>query len=195
MTKIILASQSPRRHELLTNMGVVFDVIPSNFDEKLDDTREPADVAEELAVGKAMVVASEFPSAIVIGADTIVTINGEQLEKPTSPENAIDLLTKLAGKTHEVTTGLAVICLNEGIHLVDSDTTKVMFKPYNEQAIRAYVATGDPMDKAGAYGIQSHGASALIAGYEGNLDTVIGLATRNLAEMLQMIGIHASPVE
>ena len=195
MTKIILASQSPRRQELLTEMGVVFDVMPSNFDEQLDDTREPADVAEELAVGKAMAVAKEFPSAIVIGADTIVTINGKQLEKPTSPENAVELLTLLAGKTHEVTTGLAVISLDEGIHLVDSDTTKVTFKPFDEQAIRAYVATGDPMDKAGAYGIQSPSAAPLIARYDGRYDTVVGLTTSNLAEMLSMIGIYASPID
>ena len=194
MTKIILASQSPRRQELLTEMGVVFDVMPSNFDEQLDDARDPTDVAEELAVGKAMAVAKEFPSAIVIGADTIVTINGKQLEKPTSPENAVELLTLLAGKTHEVTTGLAVISLDEGIHLVDSDTTKVAFKPYVEQAIRAYVATGDPMDKAGAYGIQS-GAAPLIARYDGRYDTVVGLTTSNLAEMLSMIGIYASPID
>ena len=175
-------------------MGIVFDVVPSNFNEQLNDEREPADVAEELAVGKAMAVAREFPSATVIGADTIVTIDGKQLEKPTSPENAIELLTLLAGKTHEVTTGIAVICLDEGIHLVDSDTTKVTFKPYNEQAIRDYVATGDCMDKAGAYGIQS-GAAALIAGYSGRYDTVVGLTTSVLAEMLSMIGIPAESID
>lgn len=176
-------------------MGVVFDVMPSNFDEQLDDAREPSEVAEELAVGKAMTIAKEFPSALVIGADTIVTINGRQLEKPTSQENAVELLMLLAGTTHEVTTGLAVICLDEGIHLVDSDTTKVTFKPYDERAIRDYVATGDPMDKAGAYGIQSPGAEQLIAGYEGNLDTVVGLTTSNLAEMLSMVGIHTDSVD
>jgi len=194
MTKIILASQSPRRKELLTDMGIVFDVMPSNFDEKLDDARSPEDVAEELAAGKAMAVAKEFPSAIVIGADTIVTIDGKQLEKPTSEENAVELLTMLAGKTHEVTTGIAVIGLNEGIHLIDSDTARVTFKPYDEEAIRAYVATGDPMDKAGAYGIQS-GAAPLIAKFDGHYDTVVGLTTSLLAEMLQMIGIHADAVE
>lgn len=194
MAKIILASQSPRRQELLTEMGIVFDVMPSNFDEQLNDDREPADVAEELAAGKAMAIAREFPAATVIGADTIVSIDGKQLEKPTSPENATEMLTLLAGKTHEVTTGIAVICLDEGIHLVDSDTTKVTFKPYDERAIRDYVATGDCMDKAGAYGIQS-GAAPLIEGYSGRYDTVVGLATTVLAEMLSMIGIRAEPVE
>ena len=194
MAKIILASQSPRRQELLTEMGIVFDVMPSNFDEQLNNDREPADVAEELAAGKAMAIAREFPAATVIGADTIVSIDGKQLEKPTSPENATEMLTLLAGKTHEVTTGIAVICLDEGIHLVDSDTTKVTFKPYDERAIRDYVATGDCMDKAGAYGIQS-GAAPLIEGYSGRYDTVVGLTTTVLAEMLSMIGIHAEPVE
>lgn len=175
-------------------MGIVFDVMPSNFDEQLNNDREPADVAEELAAGKAMAIAREFPAATVIGADTIVSIDGKQLEKPTSPENATEMLTLLAGKTHEVTTGIAVICLDEGIHLVDSDTTKVTFKPYDERAIRDYVATGDCMDKAGAYGIQS-GAAPLIEGYSGRYDTVVGLATTVLAEMLSMIGIRAEPVE
>lgn len=194
MAKIILASQSLRRQELLTEMGIVFDVMPSNFDEQLNDDREPADVAEELAAGKAMAIAREFPAATVIGADTIVSIDGKQLEKPTSPENATEMLTLLAGKTHEVTTGVAVICLDEGIHLVDSDTTKVTFKPYDEQAIRDYVATGDCMDKAGAYGIQS-GAAPLIEGYSGRHDTVVGLTTNVLAEMLSMIGIHAESID
>ena len=170
-------------------MGVVFDVMPSNYDWRPDTTSDPSDIAEKLAVGKAMAVAREFPSAFVIGAHTIVTLGGKRFEKPSSTEQAVETLKLLAGKTHEVTTGVAVICLDEAIHLVDSDTAKVTFKPYDEQAVREYVATGESMKYAGAYDIK--GATSLIAGFDGHIHTALGLATTNLAEMLAMVGIHA----
>ena len=193
MTKIILASQSPRRKELLTDMGIVFDALPSTYDKQPDATNDPTEIAEKRAVGKAMAIAREFPSAIVIGADTLVTFKGKRLEKPSSPEEAVKTLKLLAGKTHEVTTGMAVICLDEGIRLVDSDTAKVTFKPYDEQAVRAYVATGEPMKYAGAYDIK--GAAPLVGRFDGHIHTALGLATENLAEMLSMVGIYASPID
>lgn len=194
MRKIILASQSPRRKELLTAMGVEFTVVPSNFDEQLDDSRPPEVVAIELAVGKATDVAEKFPEAIVIGSDTIVTINGRQLEKPRDTAEAYDMLELLSGTHNEVTTSLAVICKADGTLLTGADTTKVYFKPYNQQAVKAYVETGDTVDKAAAYGIQS-GAAPLIDHIEGRYDTVVGLPTLLLTEYLAQLGVTAKPVD
>jgi septum formation protein len=194
MPKIILASQSSRRRELLTQMGVVFDIVPSNFDEYLDDNRSPEEVAGELALGKAMTVAIEHPDCIVIGSDTIVTINGRQLEKPHDEAEAKELLKLLSGNENDVSTGLAVIWRDRDIQFVGADTAKVFFKPYNEQAVERYIATGDPMDKAGAYGVQS-GAAPLINYIDGNYDTIVGLPTRLLAEFLAKLDVKADPVE
>lgn len=194
MKNIILASQSPRRRELLARMGLEYGVIPSKFDEQLDDQRSPVEVATELALGKAMDVARQYPDSVVIGSDTIVTVQGHQLEKPHDEAEALAMLQSLSGTDNEVTTGVAVACLSEGLELTDADTTKVYFKPYDESAVRSYVATGDPYDKAGGYGIQS-GAAPLIDHIEGHYDTVIGLPTHTLAALLAKAGIEAGPVE
>lgn len=185
---IILASQSPRRQELLAKMGLKFEVHPSDFDERLDDSRSPQEVATALALGKAAAVAAQFPDALVIGADTIVTINGQQLGKPSSLAEATAMLRQLAGHAHDVTTGIALVCLSKDIQISDSDTTQVIFKPRNDEAIDKYVVTGDPLDKAGAYGIQS-GASPLIDHIVGNYETVIGLPTKLLAQHLAEFGV------
>lgn len=191
--RIILASQSPRRRELLAQMGVQFEAIPSNFDEHLDDSRTPEAVASQLALDKALTLARRYPDSLVIGSDTIVTIDGKQLEKPRDREEAKAILKHLSGKANEVSTGLAVVCIAQGIQLVGADTTKVYFRPYDGVAVDAYVATGDPLDKAGAYGIQS-GAAPLIDHIEGNYDTVIGFPTKLLAEFLAQVGVEAHAV-
>ena len=175
-------------------MGVEFEVIPSNFNEKLDDARTPQEVAEELALGKALAVAEQYPDAIVIGSDTVVAIEGRQLEKPRDTQDAKNLLILLSGKVNEAITGLAVVCKADDVQLTGSDAVKVKFKPYDESAIDAYIATGDSMDKAGAYGIQS-GAAPLIEAMDGNYDTIIGLPTHLLAEWLQALGIACRPLE
>ncbi len=192
--KIILASQSPRRKELLRNMGLEFDVVPSNFEESLDDSRSPQDVAIELAVGKASAVAEQYPDCIVIGSDTIVTIDGKQLEKPRDKTDAFQMLERLSGTHNEVTSSLAVLCKADDVLLTAAPTTTVYFKPYDKQLVNAYVETGDPLDKAGGYGLQS-GAAPLIDHIEGEYDTVIGLPTHTLAALLAQLGIQAKPVE
>lgn len=175
-------------------MGVTFQTIPSDFDEKLDDTRSPETVARELALGKAMAVAKQHPDSIVIGSDTIVTIDGAQLEKPRDTKEAHDMLRRLAGKPNEVSTGVAVVCVADNIQLLGVDTTKVFFRPYDQEAVKQYIATGDPMDKAGSYGIQS-GAATLIDHIEGHYDTVVGLPTRVMQTLLSEIDIDSTVVE
>ncbi|HCR56129.1 TPA: septum formation protein Maf [Candidatus Saccharibacteria bacterium] len=193
MKNIILASQSPRRKNLLTDMGVTFSVVPSNFEEHLDNSRDPEVVAKELALGKALDVAQYYPDAYVIGADTIVTINGKQLEKPTSPENAKELLRLLAGESNYVTTGISLVCINDNVRLSVATTTTVVFAPFDEAVVDEYIATGDPMDKAGAYSVQRL-YGTLIDHVEGDFDTIMGLNTTSLAAMLKQCGIDAQAV-
>ena len=140
MIRIILASQSPRRKQLLTAMGVEFETIPSEFDEYLDDDRDPELVANELAIGKALDVAKKFPDAYVIGSDTIVTIDGHQLAKPESDDEAYNMLKSLAGKPNYVTTGVAVVCINDNVRLTQAATAAVFFKDYDKEKAQAYVA-------------------------------------------------------
>lgn len=193
MKPIILASQSPRRKDLLTMMGIDFDAVPSKFEEYLDDSRTPEEIATELALGKAMAVAKLYPDCLVIGSDTIATVQGRQLEKPVDTADALRLLKLLAGKPNDVATGVAVVRLRDGVILTGVETTRVFFRPFNERLVEEYIATGDPMDKAGAYGIQS-GAAPLISYIEGSYDTVVGLPTELLASLLQKIGIKAKAV-
>ncbi|HET9098382.1 MAG TPA: nucleoside triphosphate pyrophosphatase [Candidatus Saccharimonadales bacterium] len=192
--KVILASQSPRRRQLLQLMGLDFEQIPSAYEEKLDDSRKPEDVAVELAIGKAGKVAADHPEALVIGSDTIVTVAGKQLEKPKDKNDAYRLLKLLSGRPNVVTSSVAVIRLSDNTKLLAADSAKVFFKPFNEEIIKAYIATGDPMDKAGAYGIQS-GAAPLISHIEGRYDTILGLPTKALSYFLQTLGIDSTAVE
>lgn len=194
MRKIILASQSPRRRELLTNMGVNFDVVPSNFDEKLDDSRHPEEVAIELAMGKASLVAQQYPDCIVIGSDTIVTIDGRQLEKPHDETEAYQMLEALAGTYNDITTSLVVMCKDADKLFSAADTARAFFKPYDEAAVRTYVESGDPMDKAGGFGVQS-GAAPLIDYVQGHADTIIGLPTHLLVGFLDEFGVASHVVE
>jgi septum formation protein len=196
MTQIILASQSPRRRQLLTEMGVNFTAIPSTFNETLDETRSAREVAKELALGKALDVARRHPGAIVIGSDTIVAINGRQMEKPADIEEAREMLIALSQDESSVSTGVAVVHLSESIQIVDEDTTSVHFKPDGtevKQERERYLASEDWKDKAGAYGIQS-GAAPLIDYIEGSYDTVVGMPTKLLATMLSQVGVPASAV-
>jgi septum formation protein len=193
VSEIILASQSPRRRKLLNGMGVKFKVIPSSFDEKLDESRDPCEVAKELALGKALDVARQYPEAYVIGSDTIVAIDGRQMEKPNDVDEAYEMLLSLSEGESIVSTGVAVVNISRGIELVEENTTRVFFKPDSpevRQARQVYLDTEDWRDKAGGYGIQS-GAAPLIDRIEGDYDTVVGLPTRTLAKMLDTVGIYA----
>lgn len=174
-------------------MGVDFDVVPSEYVEQLDDAQSPEEVAKKMALGKALDVAKKHPNAIVVGSDTVVTIDGKHLEKPKDLADAKEMLKRLSGRPHLVTTGVAVVG-PDGSKSVRVALSRLYFKPYDEAVVDAYVATGDPLDKAGGYGIQS-GAAVLMEKLEGNVDTVIGLPTHMLADMLQGLGIDAKSVD
>lgn len=186
-TQIILASSSPRRQEMLRNLGLDFLIHPSGADESVDDGLKPSEVVELLAVRKASDVASKYSEGLVIGSDTIVVLEGEVLGKPVDDEDAFRMLSALQGKKHSVYSGLAVMDIASGKRQVGHVETKVSMRPLSEHEIRAYIATKEPMDKAGAYAIQGIG-SLFITGIEGDYFSVVGLPIRLLAEYLDGFG-------
>lgn len=188
---VILASGSARRKDLLTQMGVTFQAVTSDFDEYLDHDRPATEVAKELGLSKARAVAEKYPDALVIGGDTIVTLDGKQLGKAGDLAEARAMLRAHAGKTVTVTSSAVLVCKELGLEIAEADETIVQFKPYNEAATEKYLASGDWADKAGAWGIQS-GAAPLIAGVAGRYDTILGLPTHLVAKLLQEQGIEAS---
>ena len=194
MRQIILASGSPRRKELLELMGLTFTVIPSDFDEWLDDSLDTHDVAVALGLGKARTVAAANPEAIVIGSDTIVTVDGKQLGKAANDNEARAMLRLLSEHPSSVTTSVAVICVAEGYEYASADTARVVFKPYDETEVEKYIATQDYRDKAGAYGIQT-GAAPLIDHIAGGLTTIIGLPVSLVAAELNKFEITTQPVD
>jgi septum formation protein len=193
MRQIILASGSPRRKELLAKMGVPFETIPSDFEEWLDDTRPVTSMAIELGLGKARVLAERYPSAIVIGSDTIVTLGERQFGKPENETDARLMLYAQVGNRTTVTTSVVVLCKELGIELTAAPQADVVFKRRNDKAISAYLETGDWRDKAAAWGIQS-GAAPLISHIQGDYSTIIGLPVTQLAVFLHQLDIPTQPV-
>ncbi len=173
-TPVVLASASPRRKELLSDMGFSFKVLPADTDETVPTGTLPADAVRILAERKARAVAKKCPDALVVAADTLVALFDEALGKPTDEDDAFQMLCRMSGKKHFVHTGVAVVY--RGRLAVGVDTTGVQFLPYTPTEAWTYVLTGEPMDKAGAYGIQGLGG-ALVEHREGNLDNVIGFPT------------------
>lgn len=170
--KIILASNSPRRKELLTKHNILFEVIPSNVDEQIDLSLTPYENVMSLAKQKALDVYKNHPSLPILAADTIVIYNNEILGKPTDEFDARRMLKLLSGNTHEVATGVAFI--EEGVVKVDYSVSKVTFKEITDSDIEWYISTKEPMDKAGSYAIQGLG-SKFIECYEGSFDNIVGL--------------------
>jgi len=192
MPKIILASESPRRSWLLSRMGLVFQIVPSDFEEYLDHNRPTEEIAKELGLGKASSVSVRFPEALVIAADTIVTVNGRQLGKPTDKADAHRMIKIQAGQTVSATSSLIVLCQAMGLKEVLVDTTAVVMKPYDKKLVEAYLATNDWQDKAGGWGIQS-GAAPLIERISGHLETVLGLPVHLLIPILRAHDISCNP--
>ncbi|MDO5426185.1 MAG: Maf family protein [Eubacteriales bacterium] len=186
MKKIILASASPRRRELLTQAGIPFEVITSQTEEII--TKEtPGEAVMELALQKARAVAERLcTDAIVIGADTVVAIDGKILGKPADEADAKRMLELLSGRTHEVCTGVALL-IREGERLRETvffEGTQVEMYPITEEEILSYIATGEPMDKAGAYAIQGR-AAIFVKGIKGDYANVVGLPVGRLYQELK----------
>jgi len=182
---IILASQSPRRSELLTRAGVSFAVRAAEIDESVRDGEAPQQYVRRLAVGKAMAI-PRGGDACVLAADTTVVLGSEILGKPADAADAVQMLTKLAGRTHEVITGICLFYRSE--LFIDAAVTAVRFGPMTPAEIDAYVATGEPMDKAGGYGIQGV-ASRYITGIEGCYFNVVGLPVSLVCRYLGKLGL------
>jgi septum formation protein len=181
-TKIILASASPRRRELLAMLGLEFDVVPAIGDETALGGASPGETVSAIALGKAREVASANPDALVIAADTLVYLDGAPLGKPRDAQDAINMLSRLSGRAHEVFTGIAVA--RRGREVARFERTVVEFGELSADEIRAYVATGEPLDKAGAYGAQGLGA-LLIRRLEGDFFNVMGLPLYLLSTVLK----------
>ena len=178
---VVLASGSPRRKELLARLVPEFEILVSDVDEEALTVADPIQTAEGLAEAKARAVARLRPDALVIGADTVVFLEGEQFAKPGDAEDAKRMLRALGGRTHTVATGVALVSPDGAI--VFHDRTLVTFRDLTDAEIRAYVATGEPMDKAGAYAIQG-GAAAFVLRREGSESNVVGLPLERLATFL-----------
>lgn len=183
MRKLVLASQSPRRQELLKLLGHTFSVIPAHVEENYLTGESPSEHVRRLAETKAEKIAGEVSGSIVIGSDTIVVIDGDILGKPGSRREAFDMVMRLQGRTHEVYTGIALIDTETGRMTSDFERTEVTMAPLTSALIELYLDTGESLDKAGAYGIQGYG-SALIVSVNGCYFNVMGLPLAKLMKIL-----------
>lgn len=186
--QIILASKSPRRRYLLKQAGLSFDVVPSMVDEDTVSLSAPADYVRQLAEAKAGDVAARYPANWVIGADTIVLIDGTILGKPISRADARAMLKRLSGKTHQVLTGYAVCCISKNKHFSETITTDVDFKDLTDKEIEWYIHTQEPFDKAGAYAIQGIG-TFIVKSIRGSYTNVVGLPVCEVVTLLIQEGV------
>jgi septum formation protein len=186
--RIVLASASPRRKELLALIGLRFTVVPSKYEEDMSLKLTPRRLACLLSAKKAEDVALRCPDALVIAADTFIDLNGSLLGKPQTPAEAKQMLRSLSNRSHEVITGFTVLDTASGNRVSKAIATKVYFKNLTEKEIDAYVASGEPMDKAGAYAIQGLG-SVIIKKIDGDYFNVIGLPLNALVSALRKFGV------
>ena len=191
---LVLGSGSPRRRELLTRAGIAFEVLPADIDEIAEVGEEPAAFALRLAREKAHAVAMRVgaaPRRLVLGADTIVVIDADVLGKPTDPEDAVRLLSRLVGREHRVLTAVAVIASDRLAHAATCVvTSRVSMRPASDEEIRHYVATGEPLDKAGAYAAQGEGRR-FVERIDGSESNVIGLPIDETLALLRESGMRA----
>lgn len=183
-TTMILASKSPRRIELMTLAGFDFKSVPATGEENIPDGTLPCNAVLMLSRQKAAEIAEKYPSDTVIGADTVVALDNEIMGKPKNEQDAFDMLKKLSGKTHSVLTGVCVISPDKHIHFYEK--TEVEFYPLGDDEIWQYIASGEPMDKAGAYGIQEKGAM-FVKRINGDFYNVVGLPVARLARELNAL--------
>jgi septum formation protein len=195
--KIILASRSPRRRYLLERAGLKFAVFPSAFDETSVSVSAPDAYVRRLAESKAADISEKYPGSWVIGADTVVVVDGTILGKPRSRSEARDMLARLSGRTHQVLTGYCVCRRASGFIFADCVQTDVLFKTLTHDEIEWYIQTGEPFDKAGAYAIQGIG-TFLVKRINGSYTNVVGLPVCEVVELLireRVIGFSESPPE
>jgi septum formation protein len=184
---VILASQSPRRRELLMLVGIAHTVQPADIDEAYLTGERPRAHCERLAREKVQVVASRNPGALVIGSDTIVVVDGDVLGKPRDEAHAAEMLARLSGRSHVVMTAVAVQW--RGVERSAVEEVGVTFHELTPDDIRAYIATGEPMDKAGAYGIQGYGAT-IVQRVDGDYFAVMGLPLQRLVRLMGGLGVR-----
>ncbi|MCL2789201.1 MAG: Maf family protein [Desulfobulbus sp.] len=180
---LVLASASPRRHEYLIRLGLEFSIVPAAIDESCNPDESSRDFARRMAATKARAVAAAYPAACVLGADTVVALDGHIFGKPQNHAEALTMLKTLQGRTHAVTTGFAIVAKDRNIEEIDAMTTLVTFGTFPDPILRAYVDSGEPMDKAGAYGIQGIG-SFLVHSISGSCSNVVGLPVHAVVRSL-----------
>lgn len=190
---MILASASPRRKEILENFGFLFKTIVKNIDETSDKTRAEEKILE-IAEKKARAAAIDFPDENVVGADTVVVVDGKILGKPKNKEEAFSMLKSLSGRSHEVITAFSFININKNISYSDYEITKVYFKNLTDDEINWYINTKEPMDKAGAYGIQGKGAF-FVEKIEGDFFSVMGFPLGKFVRFLNKTGFNLNDLE
>jgi septum formation protein len=193
---LILASNSPRRRELLARLGLPFEVVPADLSESEEAGRQadPAQTAEALALAKAEAVASAHPDSLVLGADTIVCLEERLFGKPADAAEACQMLEALSGRTHQVVTGVALVCASRGFRATAHETTSVTFRRLSSGEIASYASGGEPYDKAGAYAVQGK-ASLFVEQVEGDYDNVVGLPLKTVARLLEAAGMELWPLE
>lgn len=193
--RVILASTSPRRKELMASLNIPFDIVPSHADETTPEHLSPAQIVTELSKRKAEAVYHSLESSslsqgdIIVGSDTIVVRDAEVLGKPRNVDEAAAMISSLQGRSHMVYTGVTCIDSSTGKTIVDYRSTKVTMKKLTDEEVLAYARSGEGLDKAGAYAIQGLGAT-LVTGIEGCYFNVVGLPLSLLAEMLKQFGIN-----
>ena len=187
---VVLASASPRRADVLGMLGLAFVVVPAGVEERRGATESPRGYVRRLSREKVREVVRARPDAVVVGGDTIVVLDGRVLEKPRDRAGAVDMLTSLSGRAHWVYSGLAVAANGEIASRVA--TARVVFRALTRDVIERYVETGEPLDKAGAYGIQGYGA-ALVERVEGDYYAVVGLSVAALVGLLPEVGFDYVP--
>jgi septum formation protein len=188
LATLILASGSPRRRKFLSELGLAFSVASADVDETILPNELPGELVCRLAGEKAAAVAADHPEAWVIGADTVVVLGGEILGKPADPTAALVMLGRLNGRTHQVWTGVAIVNLQNRVNRAFAVCTEVSFAETAPAVLAAYVATGEPLDKAGAYGIQGLGVF-LVDSIRGSYSNVVGLPLPELLGQLLELGI------
>jgi septum formation protein len=187
-TRLILASASPRRKELLGQLGIPFDVVVADVTEHEDPATDPRVMVAHNAALKAEWVADRYADAYVLGADTTVFIDNTVLNKPANLDEARAMLKRLSGRTHTVFTGVAVRCAKRGVRVDEGVSSEVTFKAFDDAVIDAYFQVVNPLDKAGAYGIQQ-GKELIIEGWRGSFSNIMGLPMETVKHILTRCGL------